>query len=125
MFVRRKKNKSGTVSIQIISKHTGKYRVIKSLGSSRNPEEIERLERKAYYMIPDLMRQRSLPFLSEQDKHIQSYFQTTDSIKVKVVGPELVLGNIYDEIGYKQIEDEMFRHMVITRLVYPGSKLRR
>jgi len=117
-------NKSGTVSIQIISKHTGKYSVIKSLGSSRSPEEIERLERKAYFMIPDLMRQSSLPFLSEQDKHIQNYFQTTDSIKVKVVGPELILGKIYNGIGYNRIEDEMFRHMVITRLVYPGSKLK-
>ena len=40
MFVREKKNKSGTVSVQIIDKSSGSYRVAKTVGSSSDPEEI-------------------------------------------------------------------------------------
>ena len=33
MFVRRKQNKSGSISIQVVAKVSGKYRVQKSFGS--------------------------------------------------------------------------------------------
>jgi len=40
MFVRKKENKSGTVSIQIIDKSRGKYRVAHTVDSSSDPDEI-------------------------------------------------------------------------------------
>lgn len=40
MFVREKKNKSGTVSVQIIDKSSGSYRVAQTVVSSPDPEEI-------------------------------------------------------------------------------------
>ena len=43
MFLRKKKNHSGSISIQIISKVGGKYRVIKTIGSGRTEKEIEGL----------------------------------------------------------------------------------
>lgn len=53
---------------------------------------------------------------------VASLFDFIDS--VKLVGPDLLLGKLFDEIGFNQIEDELFRHLVITRLVYPVSKLK-
>ena len=47
MFVRQKKNKSGVVSIQIIDKSSGKYKLYKTIGSSSVPAEIECLVLKA------------------------------------------------------------------------------
>jgi hypothetical protein len=41
MFIRKKKNPSGVVSVQIIDKSNGKYRVIKTVGSSSSTAEIE------------------------------------------------------------------------------------
>ena len=41
-----------------------------------------------------------------------------------MIGPELLLGKLFDEIGFNKIPDELFRHLVITRLVYPVSKLK-
>ena len=41
MFVRKKKNPSGIVSIQIIDKSQGKYKVIKTIGSSSDTSEVE------------------------------------------------------------------------------------
>ncbi len=35
-----------------------------------------------------------------------------------------MLGKIFDEVGFTKIKEELFRHLVITRLVYPVSKLK-
>jgi hypothetical protein len=40
MFVRKKKNPSGVISIQIIDKNQKKYQVIKTIGSSQDPNEV-------------------------------------------------------------------------------------
>lgn len=43
MFVRQKKNTSGSVSVQIIQKSSGKFVVKESIGVSKDPKEIEGL----------------------------------------------------------------------------------
>ena len=43
MFVRKKKNRSGSVSIQIISKRDGKYKVRETIDCSKDKYETERL----------------------------------------------------------------------------------
>ena len=62
MFVRRKKNKSGVISIQIIDKSSGKYRVKRTVGSSKNFVKVERLEAEAQKEIEHLLGQTKLPF---------------------------------------------------------------
>ena len=53
MFVRKKKNPSGVVSVQIIDKSSGKYRVVKTVGSSSNLEEIDLLYLKGKKWIAE------------------------------------------------------------------------
>ncbi len=43
MFVRKKKNKSGAISVQIIDKSSGTYKVIKTIGSSSIVSEVDNL----------------------------------------------------------------------------------
>jgi transposase len=43
---------------------------------------------------------------------------------IRVVGPELVFGRIFDRIGYNQIPESLFRDLVISRITHPGSKLK-
>jgi hypothetical protein len=43
MFVRKKPNKSGKVSIQVIDKSSGKYKVVKTFGSSNDNSEINKM----------------------------------------------------------------------------------
>jgi len=42
MFIRKKRNRSGSISVQVIDKSNG-YRVVKTVGSSKDPEQIDRL----------------------------------------------------------------------------------
>jgi transposase len=123
MFVRKKKNKSGVISIQIIDKSRGKYKVCKTVGSSAETTEIERLFEQAHHLIPQITGQQSFHFNAQKEKEFED--AVFDSIKdFKLVGPELVLGKFFDEIGFGAVKDDLFRHMVITRLVYPVSKLK-
>jgi transposase len=124
MFVRKKRNKSGSISIQIVDKSRGKYRVIKTVGSSIEPEKVEYLWRKAHHLLPDLVGQTTINLLDDEDSTILNFLQKEESIKVRVIGPERILRTLFDSIGFNDIKDELFRHLVITRLVYPGSKLK-
>jgi transposase len=68
----------------------------------------------------------STPLLlpSADDSIIEAFMETLSNSHIRVIGPELVFGKLYDHVGYGSIEEEMLRHLTITRLVYPGSKLK-
>ena len=123
MFVRKKPNKSGLVSIQIIDKSSGKYVVRQTVGSSSDPTEITFLIKKAKQQILTLSKQSTLPFDKAAElEFVDIFVNHLDSFSL--IGPELLLGRLYDEIGFNVIKDELLRHLVITRLVYPVSKLK-
>lgn len=123
MFVRKKPNKSGLISVQIIDKSSGKYVVRQTVGSSTDPNEISFLVKKAKQQILTLSKQTTLPFDKVAElEFVDTFINHLDSFSL--IGPELLLGKIFDEIGFNAIEEELFRHLVITRLVYPVSKLK-
>jgi hypothetical protein len=123
MFVRKKKNKSGVVSIQIIDISSGIYELYRTIGSSKEPAEIERIYREGKREIESITGQQKLPFDYEKEKKlIDILFNGIEDFKL--TGPELLLGKLFDEIGFDKIPDELFRHLVIARLVYPVSKLK-
>ena len=123
VFVRKKKNKSGIVSIQIIDKSSGNYELYRTVGSSDEPKEIDRLFEEGKKEVEQLTGQQSLLFDQEKD---DDFFESIlNSIEdYRLVGPELVLGKLFDQIGFNKIPDELFRYLVLTRLVYPVSKLK-
>ena len=123
MFIRQKLNKSGSISIQIIDKSLGKYKVVKTIGCSTDFNEIELLYVKAQKAILELKQQPELPFHQLQELQFADSFINYIQ-NLTLIGPELLLGKLFDEIGFNKIEDQLFRHLVITRLVYPVSKLK-
>jgi len=123
MFIRHKKNKSGSISIQIIDKSTGKYKVLKTIGSAQDFIEIEFLIQKAQKQILLIKQQNVLPFYEQRELEFADSFVNFIQT-LQLVGPELLLGKLFDEIGFNIIEDHLFRDLVITRLVYPVSKLK-
>jgi hypothetical protein len=123
MFIRELKNRSGSVSIQIISKARGRYKVVKTIGSATGRREIERLKQLARQEIENIERQPPL-FVPNQDEQIEKAFSLLSNSNIRTVGPELVFGKIYDYIGFNAINEELFRHLVISRLAFPLSKLK-
>ena len=123
MFIRKLKNRSGSVSIQIISKSSGKYIVLKTIGSASSGQEIAPLIHRAKQEISILEKQTGM-FIFENDALIQSYLKTLQNAQIRTVGPELIFGKIYDFIGFNVIQEDLFRHLVISRLAFPLSKLK-
>lgn len=125
MFVRKKRNKSGTVSVQIIDKTNG-YRVVQTVGSSQNPDEIERLLFKAQQIVHADHPGQGLLFAtkSRDELVLENFLDGLENTQVHTVGPELIFGTLFDRIGFSAIEDELFRHLTIARLAFPVSKLK-
>ena len=123
MFLRKKKNNSGSISVQIISKSRGKYKVIRTIGNGRTDQEIQKLYFLGKQALEDLSMQPQL-FVSETDTIVESIFSSLSNGSIRVVGPELIFGKIYDKIGFNQIKEILLRHMVISRLAFPLSKLK-
>lgn len=123
MYVRKKANKSGSISVQIFTKIDGKYKLIKSIGSSKDKNEIDKFIIQAHEEIRKMSSLQSM-FVFEKDQFILDFFQNISNNQIRTVGPELIFGKIYDRIGYNAIDDRLFRHLVISRLSFPLSKLK-
>ena len=126
MFIRKKPNMSGTVSVQVVQKtKSRKQRVLKSLGSAypHDTSAMEKLMQQASSFIQE-MEGPSLPHIYEEEEVIDGFVSSLSNAQVQVAGPELVFGTLYDRIGYGAIRNRMFRNIVICRLFNPGSKLK-
>jgi len=118
MFVRKKKNKSGSISIQIIQKANRNNRIIKTIGSSRDPQEIERLYLHALHELPRLYG----PTLFDTVKTPLISDISNDSIRI--IGPDIIFGKIFDYIGFNTLKEPLLKHLVVSRITHPGSKLK-
>ena len=123
MFLRKLKNRSGSTSVQVIQKINGRYKVLKTIGCANTLQEIEKLVLLAKQEIEFLTAQPKL-FISENDTLIEQTLTGLSNTDIRTVGPEIVFGKIYDHIGFNQIGEDLFRHLVISRLAFPLSKLK-
>jgi len=121
MFVRKIKHSNGKVYIQAIEKQRGKYIVKKSFGSANNEEELKSLIFQANKWVKNTKGVQEFDFFNEKEL-FQSLLSSITSHNL--VGIELVLGKIFDEIGFNRIKDPIFKDLVLYRLVYPKSKLK-
>ncbi|MCB9251348.1 MAG: IS1634 family transposase [Flavobacteriales bacterium] len=121
MYVRVLKHKNGRSYIQVIEKRGGKYVVRKSFGSGNTPEAVQKLKLTADRWVANQTGLQEFDFVGEREL----FNKLLDNISsLKLVGIEFTLGRLFDEIGFNNIEDELFRHLVLYRLVYPKSKLK-
>ena len=121
--MRKLKNRSGSISVQIISKARGKYKVVKTIGTGSTEQQIQKLWLLGKQEIERQSAQSRI-FISEQDTIVEQVMESLTNASIKTVGPELIFGKIYDQIGFGNVDKEMFRHLVIARLAFPLSKLK-
>lgn len=121
MFIRELRHKNGRIYIQVVDKSSGRYKVLKSFGSSLTSEGVLELKKLASIWINEHQCVREIDFTHEIEQIEQMLSGIT---QLRLAGIELVLGRIFDEIGFNKINDELFRSLVLYRLVYPKSKLK-
>jgi hypothetical protein len=124
MFVRKKKNPSGIVSIQIIDKSKGNYLVVKTIGSSSDASTIESMYLQGKKWISSYLGEQDIFELHDkaiEEKQVTEYLLSNVE-NILLNGTQLILNNVFKLTGFDLIEDEIFRQLVIARLSQPMSK---
>ncbi len=125
MFIRQRKNPSGSISIQIIDKSNGKYKVLETIACVKKDKELDfylaKAENRLKQLNPNL-------FDSIEFKNKKHRFLNIKNKEISVVGPDIIFGYIMEYIGCEKAlknlkEKELFKQLVISRIIEPGSKL--
>ena len=95
--------------------------MLKTIGSSIDLIQIDKLVSEARNYIKEIKRLNEFDF-SNSNQLIQNVLENITALNLS--GIDLVLGKIFDEIGFNKIEDSLFKDLVLYRLVYPKSKLK-
>ena len=124
MFVRKKNNRSGTVSVVIVSKQSGAYKEIRILGTSSKSSEIEEMVRQGNNW---LRRQNALPDMFDKYERekaeretIEYFFNHIENILLN--GTQLILNRVYSLTGFDKINDSILKDLVVARICQPSSK---
>ncbi len=124
MFIRKKKNPSGVISVQIIDKSKGKYKVVHTIGSSKDELFVDDLIKKGRQWIevqsgtPDMFKQKAR---EEEEKQVTEHLLSSIE-NVLINGTQLILDEVFKITGFDAIEDDILRQLVIARLGQPLSK---
>ncbi len=118
MFVRNLRHKNEKIYVQVFSKTSRKYKVLKSFSSCKTPSELELLHTKAQQWI----NQTKGSFEFDFDNEKTLFDNLLNNITaLKLSGIDLVLDKIFNKIGFNKIEDDLFKDLVLYRLVYPKN----
>jgi transposase len=125
MFIRKKNNRSGNVSVVVVSKARGKFKEVQTIGVSSDADEIERLYRQGQEWI---RKQSGLSDMFEQ--YSQEHFEREavdyffDHIEnVLLNGTQLILNHVFHIIGFDRIDDDILKSLVTARISQPLSKV--
>jgi len=129
MFVRKKANRSGSISVVVVDKSSGKFKEVHKVGVASDASDVEALIVLGNKWIREY-EERIHPTIDfdgeiekrrlEQSTLIDEYFGRIENVQLN--GCELILDRVFDLVGFGRIEDKVFRQLVCSRLSFPASK---
>ena len=127
MFVRKKKNRSGSTSVVVIDKSRGHFREVKIIGVSSDSNEIEKFYQSGREWILSFAGQSELFSSAEKEEQIRNEKSVTCQVlgnieNILINGTQFILEKVYARIGFDVIHDDVLKHLVIARLCQPASK---
>lgn len=123
MFIRRKYNRSGTISVVVVDKSGGRFKEIHRVGIARTDEEASTLEIEGRHWIATYGGQRQIDFEGKADAEFRATEDVLSSIRsARLTAAQTIISKVYDSIGFNAIADEELRHLVIGRICQPMSK---
>ena len=124
MFVRKKKNRSGSTSVVVVDKSRVRFRELKTIGVSSADNTISELYREGKRWIATQTGERDMFLLQQQqleEKQVTDYL--LDNIEnILLNGTQLILNEVFKLVGFDAIDDDILKHPVIARLCQPTSK---
>ncbi len=125
MFIRKKVNPSGVISVQVIDKKGGKYKVIKTIGSSSDALRVEEFVQSGKEWLVSFLGTQDMfaKVLKEEEEQFVVDQLLSKVENVILNGSQLLIDFVFKSVGFNKIPDEIFKHLVIARLSKPLSKL--
>ncbi len=129
MYLRKKHNRSGSTSVVVVEKIRGCYRELQTIGVASDDTEITKLLHlgKDWIAKEQAKRHPNLDLFGEDHRakqfeieQVQQFISQIDNIVIN--GTQLILDRAFDSVGFNQIEDDVFRQLVLSRLAFPVSK---
>ncbi len=124
MFIRKKKNRSGSISVVAVSKSQGQFKEVKHFGVAQTASETEVLYQTALHWLRTHAGQQGIDFDNNKCREQEETKRVIGNMDAVLLnGTQLLLDSIYDDIGFNRVPDEILRHLVIARVSQPASKL--
>jgi len=124
MYVRRKPNRSGTTSVVVIDKSSGKIRYLKTIGVSSDEKTIMELYQQGKRWISARCGERDLFAVharQEEEKQVTEYLLSNVE-NILLNGTQLILNRVFQLVGFDAIKDDILKHLAVARLCQPASK---
>ena len=124
MFIRKKKNRSGSTSVVVVDKSRKGFRELVTIGVSNDNAEIESLCQEGRKWIEahsgnlDVFDQATR---EQEEKQVIEYLLSNVE-KVLINGTQLILNQVFKIVGFDSVNDDILKHLVIARLSEPMSK---
>lgn len=129
MYIRKVKNRSGSVSVLVVCKENGRIKRLHTVGMATKENDIASLVQQGREWIRQNEHKNQLKLdlygsetRSKQQERIQAEQMLSQIDNIMLNGCELILNRVFDKIGFGAIEDPIFRILVVSRLSYPASK---
>jgi transposase len=125
VFLREKKNRSGSTSVVVVSKQSGRYREVYVAGVSSDPAKIATLHQqgrlwiKEQKRLPDMFNQYEEAQLEKENA--EYFFSHIENVLIN--GTQLILNQVFKLTGFDRVEDDVFRQLVVSRICQPLSKV--
>jgi hypothetical protein len=140
-YVRKVRTASGAVAVQVVAKLRGRREILAHVGSAHTDAELGILLEKARAIALGNQGQfgfdvpaRTEPIADVANGNTLTLFAAAAKTKGIPAGPGrtaatssrllyAAIGMVYDGLGFDAVGDEVFRDLVIARIVEPASKL--
>ena len=129
MFIKKKKNRSGTISIVVAEKTKGSYKELVTIGIAKDANDIDSLvnDGREWISKEESRRHPQLDLYGEEreacDREREEVRRVLSQVSnILLNGCDLILDRTFDRIGFNRIDDDVFRKLVKARLAYPTSK---
>ena len=111
MFVRRKKNRSGSTSVVVADKSSSRFTELHVIGVGTTEDEISQLVNEGKNWIAHYGGQQTISFPDDECEKLRREENSMTEYN-----------KVYDKIGFNIIQDEELRHLVVSRICSPMSK---
>ena len=118
--VRKVKNGSGNISVQVITRPNRQNKIEKHIGTAKTKEDLERLVEQAHQFIQEQTKLQPLPF----NRVPEGFFEQIEIKSVLHTYAYEFYEKCYSSMGFGVLESDLVKDLAIIRLVEPSSKIK-